>query len=302
MLFMNYLKRIYILLRALLPWSVPIKLVLGALATAVGSAGVIGFMSEYATYSYAMSYGFRPPVEGVPYLRPAVTLGSLVILTACLLAFVVSATALKGLQYWMIDMPRMFGKHFDRLTGSELELSIKNLPNAFRKYPFRLKMALHLGLGAFVAVFLVAIHFFFHKYELSIFAVAAGGFAHGVISSFLALSVNSWRWMAVLSALATFIICIVLLFTPSYYIKILQWTGFGGGIPLDVVLKQDQSQHKEYYLMLRTADSFMFYDRDASNFVEVPKDEVLLLRHDVGGLSSLMYALPDTAEPQEQSY
>ena len=35
-------------------WTFPLKLVLGAVLAALGGAGVLGFISEYATYSYAI--------------------------------------------------------------------------------------------------------------------------------------------------------------------------------------------------------------------------------------------------------
>ena len=48
--------------------SLGVKLVLSSILCAFGGSSFLGFMSEYATYTYTTAYGFRLPTEGIPYL------------------------------------------------------------------------------------------------------------------------------------------------------------------------------------------------------------------------------------------
>ena len=59
--------------------ALPIRLLLGGVISGLGGSGLVGFLSEYAAYSYAVFYGIRPPLEGIPYLRVAVTTATLVV-------------------------------------------------------------------------------------------------------------------------------------------------------------------------------------------------------------------------------
>lgn len=60
--------------------SIGYKLLISSFLGAVGGAGFMGFISEYATYIYALNYGIRLPVEGVPYLKIAITTSSFMLL------------------------------------------------------------------------------------------------------------------------------------------------------------------------------------------------------------------------------
>ena len=72
-------QRLQMLGKRILENAVPLKLAVGAILGIVTGPGLLGFLSEYATYRYSLYYGLRPPLEGIPYLRAAVTLGSFVL-------------------------------------------------------------------------------------------------------------------------------------------------------------------------------------------------------------------------------
>jgi hypothetical protein len=63
----------------------PLKLLIGTVLGIALGPGFVGLLSEYATYYYAIDLGIRPPLEGIPYLKSAVTAGSL--LLAVVVAF-----------------------------------------------------------------------------------------------------------------------------------------------------------------------------------------------------------------------
>jgi len=72
--------------RSALQWSLPIKLAVGAIVGLIGG-GFLGYNAEYATYNYAIQYGVRAPIEGIPYLKAAVTFGSFFLLLTGSLVF-----------------------------------------------------------------------------------------------------------------------------------------------------------------------------------------------------------------------
>ncbi|WP_429069658.1 hypothetical protein [Aeromonas veronii] len=71
----------------LVAYSMPLKVTIGFLLTALGSSSVLGLLSEFAAYKYAIISGFRVPVEGIPYLRATVSLISLALIAVALLAY-----------------------------------------------------------------------------------------------------------------------------------------------------------------------------------------------------------------------
>ena len=69
--------------------SVLFKLLISSSIGILAGASFIGFISEYATYYYAISYGVRLPVEGVPYLSITITLISILILVSSITTFAI---------------------------------------------------------------------------------------------------------------------------------------------------------------------------------------------------------------------
>jgi hypothetical protein len=69
--------------------GLPIRLALSGVVGAISGSGLLGFLSEYATYSYAIRYGLRVPVEGAPYLGSAVSAISLSMALTAVIFFLV---------------------------------------------------------------------------------------------------------------------------------------------------------------------------------------------------------------------
>lgn len=80
-----------------MPYSMPLKIIIGFLFTALGGSSVLGLLSEFAVYNYALINGFRAPVEGIPYLRATVTAISLAMIIVALVAFSLAYLILKQL-------------------------------------------------------------------------------------------------------------------------------------------------------------------------------------------------------------
>ncbi|MFY1862145.1 hypothetical protein ACOTB5_29975 [Achromobacter xylosoxidans] len=84
---MNSDSRIARFVKSFVQWSLPAKLLVTAIVGLLGG-GFLGYNAEYATYNYAIQYGFRTPIEGIPYLRAAVTFGSFFLLLSGVAVFV----------------------------------------------------------------------------------------------------------------------------------------------------------------------------------------------------------------------
>ncbi len=78
-----------------MPYSMPLKIIIGFLFTALGGSSVLGLLSEFAVYNYALINGFRAPVEGIPYLRATVMAVSLAMIIVALVAFSLAYLILK---------------------------------------------------------------------------------------------------------------------------------------------------------------------------------------------------------------
>lgn len=48
----------------------------------------------------------------------------------------------------------------------------------------------------------------------------------------------------------------------------------------------------QYQLMLRTNEAVIVYEKKTAHFIEIPRDQVRRIVHDVGGMRSLPYELP----------
>lgn len=87
-----------------MPYSMPLKITIGFLFTALGGSSVLGLFSEFAVYNYALVNGFRAPVEGIPYLRATVTVVSLTMIMVALVAFLIVYLMLKQFALYMSFM------------------------------------------------------------------------------------------------------------------------------------------------------------------------------------------------------
>lgn len=104
--------------------SIPLRLLTGALVATIGG-GYVGFLSEFAAYNYAIYYGFRPPLEGIPYLRVSV-------MVIAFLLYLGSALTLS----LIILVPKLLTQIFDiilHLTG----MDSKKAKNEIKVFPIQ---------------------------------------------------------------------------------------------------------------------------------------------------------------------
>lgn len=302
-----YIKRV-------LPWTISLKLGLGALLGAVGGAGILSYLTEYATYSYAIHYGIRPPLEGVPYLKVAVGFGSFFLLLTGAVVLTLTVMALRAF-VWVFSYAVAFGYVF-----------LKNIVQKIRSWKFEFLMELKRSFAAYrknldlSANSSASSHEVFVRVCTMVLLAIAGvqsrlfgdddslksdaasiAYSFGYFYLLMATLVVdrpklAW-WFAIGSTLTYFAICIGAMFMPTQYSSFLRLVGYGGGLPVAVSMRDDptesQSKGENFYLMLRTNESFVVMNAQKNKFTEIPRDQVRSISHADGGLRSLPYQLPD---------
>jgi hypothetical protein len=273
---------------------------LSALIGVLGGAGLLGYLSEYATYNYAIHYGFRPPLEGIPYLRPAVAFGSLFLLLSCGLVFAFIAFALRSLVWYVDAIPKMAALPFRMLR-----IDVKQ---AEWKAGQQLTVVRQRSLWHHLAISLVFTTFALAAIAL---AVSARGEGHKLLLKpepvafvaiyilaivFAVLRPNTIWWSAIIASATYFVVCVYLLFTPVKYSEFLRLLGYGGGISVRIELRDEKGESKVssdvQQLMLRTTEAVILYDSDRNAYSEIPRDQIHRIVHDAGGMRRLPYVLP----------
>jgi hypothetical protein len=291
-------------IRNALPWVLPFKLVLTAVLSVLGGAGLLGYLSEYATYSYAIHFGFRPPLEGIPYLKATIALGSVALLISGALFFA----------FWIFVM-KLYVWQTEYFLSSALSM-LKRVPNSEglqRSFDFsnvisrlqashKWKVAL-IGISGFAAFWLIgylAAHTLFAS--AGDFPIYFGlGMASVAFMVIVALAnPNVIWWLAGILTIGYFFLWLVALFTPTDYSVFLRVVGYGGGIPVNVELRdsaQKNAKPETLYLMLRTTDALILLSESGTTFIEIPRDQIKRITHGYGGLGSLPYRMPARLSP-----
>lgn len=291
--------------KELVQWSLPIKLTLSALVGTLGGAGLLGYLSEYATYSYAIHFGIRPPLEGIPYLKATVAIGSFLLLLSSALFFALTCFLFRLLLLASREAANLVEYLFSKIWGrrqSRLHLFDHTHP----LQPMTMLDVIPL-LFVFMAFFSIVIPILdsstvasfressFGKGITSIVILVVFG-SYGAAVIFPAIYVRGLWWIGMIFTLLYFTVLVSLLFSPNQYSTFLRLIGYGGGLPVLIQLTDetpaDINSSRELHLMLRTTEAFILYDNDHDKFVEIPKDQVRRITHASNGLQNLWYILP----------
>jgi hypothetical protein len=262
-----------------LPW----RILLSAMMVFLGGPALIGFLSEYATYWYAINRGVRPPVEGIPYLSATVTFASLSIVLAVSIAFYLSRIIVR---YFIgnvvvsfdgyIKLPSMVLKMLKRLISFEsksLDRTINQVDGITDKIrSVSPKSIIILS----IVISLIVFGLTYWRFSVIEDAKALeGAIAISVYS--IALILSLWRqvvmqFIAFVSVVFFYVFSVSLLFNQDYYSEFLKVTGFGGGQVVFINLK-DKSDPLEMELILRSKDWFIGFSASGEN-LEIPKEAV----------------------------
>jgi hypothetical protein len=265
-------------------WSLPLKFLISAALGAFAGAGVLGFFVEYATHSFALSYGFRPPVEGIPYLQATVTGGSFVLL-------VTGALIAAG----FIAVFQQRARRAKPSTSDADPFPPRHKTNGLKVMAILIALLAVLLValtGIVAAVLTVACELHeFGTCQLLPRSKLIPGVAGAIVGTLISILV-SWRprlvWWISLSAVAIYYsVVVALLFSPAKYAAFLRYTGFGGGLPVRIEIETKgelPNTEIDTSLMMRTSQTLIVYSQATERFHEYPLGRVAQISYMTGGL------------------
>lgn len=248
---------------------------------------LIGLISEYATYWYAINENVRPPVEGIPYLSASVTMASLILAVSVSMIFFLSRLVIGFFVGNVIASFEDYGrlpsrvlklvKRFIIFDSNSLEKTIEQInkiPNKINKInKISPKNILIIAVIAWLVSFGI---YFWQNYDREVEQAISGGVF--LSTYFVIIILTLWRKfvmqaVAVIVAISFYAFSISLLFNHHYYSMFLNLTGFGGGQPITLQLKS-HDKPVEMELILRSKNWFIGHSATNGQSIEVPQHVV----------------------------
>jgi len=281
--------------------SIPMRWLVGAGVGAVGGSGLMGFLGEYAAYSYAIYYGIRPPFEGIPYLRVAITTITFIVFLGSALVF-----------FLIIILPKLF------VIIPFIRFNLVKIIYGLKKQPHNLKNEVYFddvrdarqSSVLFLTFFIIGTLLFIFLLSTIIgiifpdknFNLTTTGFLAGLITFYSSLILTARPRIVlpviVFSVLLFFTSVIFALFNAPTYAQILRLLGYGGGIAIQTIDDTGDISDTRY-LLLRTSSSLLVYDDDPKGIVEIPITSVDSIGHELGALRNDTWKLPSPISESE---
>jgi len=287
-------------------WSFPAKIVFTALVGGLGGSSLVGFLSEYATYVYCISYGIRPPAEGIPYLKATITTASIFLLLSGAVIFIFAALILKYFIGYFVAIERLLKKlkpKSDKSLLDKIRAELSASPRDQMKNLSRKRFFLFTSPLIILLISLLMLLIFTQTEFLNRFCTLQR-YSPVRLSILTALllwipSLVIWRpkllwWLAAVASLMNILFWIGILFTPKYHAELLKSIGYGGGLPVFIELKEKTTEpiNGQVSLLLRTSSSVIILDVQKSLITEIPIEQVAKIRHRIGGLYNMQSLLP----------
>lgn len=264
---------------AIAPWlawfstfSLPVRFLIGAAVSAIGSAGAVGVITKLGAYWFVLYYGVRTPADGIPYVaETAAVIGVLTLASAALVYLLVY-----GYLYLVAFVLQLSGGRVRNKTTRVLD-------------------SLQFWAGVFGLTMVLA--------TLFTFAVLAPPqpvpwrsllfFAFVFASGILAVDVGAGKsatCFCVLTVLASF-----LLWLPPTYGWFLRTIGHGGGRYCTVHLGGEPFPRQiKGYLVVRTGTALLMFD-GKDETIEIPLEHVLRIEQP----TKVYWCLPGNCTPQK---
>jgi hypothetical protein len=279
--------------------SLPIRLLSGAVISLLAGTG-LGFFAEYAGYRWALYYGIRPPLEGIPFLRVTVTALTVTLLVggAALFMLVQAASSwiLRTLENYIsqaVTIERVINAILPSLEHRNVVTAAVEVFRSIRLLPALISA---LGLGASVAIT-------FHVAESSGIPTEirpALAVLLGII--FVVLFLLAWnpdsKIGISLGAVASFVFAgPFLLFNVDVYGELLRTLGYGGGLEVRIALAEEeagigQKAVIQGSLLLRTNQVVLVYQQAENRVREIPLHQIIYVEHSATAMQSRKLPLP----------
>jgi len=248
-------------------------------------AGIASFIlaqwSSVATYWYALRYGARPPVEGVPFLALTVALLGLILLLLTTLLFYGLPYLLRTTRAMLVSIashhPMAGSKHKYKLIFFACLTILFASATLFLSGPYRITLqvitivvappdreylGVVLALFFFIAIYFLAILLPKLLGEKSIFRLTFGLYSFAIL-----------------------LLMIAMLGTP--FDHVLRATRFGGGLQIDIELPNKERLPNQS-LFLTSTNFVTVYDPNTMKFREVNREHVVQIEY--GGVNG--WSLP----------
>ena len=279
--------------------ALPVRLAIGAVVSVAAGAG-LGFFAEYAAYSWAIYYGIRPPLEGIPYLKLAVTsLTVAALLGGALLFGLVQAACgylIRTVERYIQAttwVERIGVRFLPSLAGRNIVTVTVDRLRSLRPATAFLSAALVASLSAIPLVVELQKDPISYARLLPVFAY--------ILLMFIAL-ILAWRptarsWIALLSVLAFVVIGPFTLFNVHAYSALLRTLGYGGGLSVVVALVEEKSDLNSKTqvrgsLLLRTTSALLIFQPTENRIREIPLSQVIYVDHAVTPVRERRLPLP----------
>jgi len=289
-------------LHAINAWSWPAKFLLGAAVSAFAGGGFLGFAIQNAAYYYALHFGFRPPVEGVPYLTAMVTVGSISLM---LLSALIAASVIWSVRKISTTSSAMLARKQGHRAPLGLLTQIQSM-----KFVYALPLLLLISTGiSFVEVQLLAAwgnHIQLCSWPLLLCSNQPRDSLPslvGLLAINMIIGLMIWRpsmvWVGTLALVGSQYAAIAsAALPPDGYARLLRMTGFGGGIEVSLELNSLDAGAPvliDANLLMRSSAHVYLYSPDLGVIREYPLSSIRQIRYKHGGLDSLQFTLPPPA-------
>lgn len=253
----------------------------------IAGPAFIGYLSEYATYWYAIKENVRIPVEGIPYLQATVALGSLLVTILVSVTFLITRVL-----FGHIVQKFILEDYFSYLFLNTIKKVLSLTKPSFRSKALDASLqqlgGIHNNLSKLSGKKLTILMILF---ALTAVVVSYVGLALGTnpperlleisltFGAFVSLSIlSNWSRVALflislITAILFYLLCISLLFNHNNYSNFLKKTGFGGQILLDVTNK-DSKKNSQILLVIRSRDWLIGRDPKTNKSIELPMQSI----------------------------
>lgn len=282
--------------------ALPARMAIGAMVSLVAGTG-LGFFAEYAAYSWAIYYGIRPPLEGIPYLKLAVTTLTVTILLGGALVFGLVQAAcgyvigsFESYVEKVSTVEKITARFFPSLAG-------QNVVTIAVARVREVRSSIAVPGAAVVALLSITPALFVTtKQEMS--ALPLGRwleFAALSLLIFFAL-ILAWRpaaraWIAIAAVLFFVVSGPLALFNVHVYGELLRSLGYGGGLSVAVAVVEEKSDLNTKTrivgsLLLRTTSALLIYQPAEGRVREIPLSQVIYVDHSAVPIRDRRLALP----------
>ena len=257
-----------------------IKLIFGIVVSGFLGSNVLESLNILATYRYSAYFGIRFPLEGIPYLQDAVSYGGFILTVLVALSFVFINYLLEFLTFLSRGNSRTSHNFFETIWYqiTKNKKYPKNLDDLINKSSTKKSLLIIFTSSTIFGISLFTLGKITESESPNIFALI--GFTYTLVISLIQWKKQLTWIFTSFGVLAILFITISLAFNPLYYAKFLRLYGYGGGIPVYLTLdnqKTNQFGNVEDYLVLRTSESYMIFNKTMMTIKELKQKEYSII-------------------------